>query len=86
MNNISKNSIQIPIMVIFTLPNMANCRTSYIRTILLTDCDWDDLFETIFKTVKSTAYPKGTTAEDIHIDSINEISMDFYNMLTKKQQ
>ena len=84
MDSVSKNSIQIPIIVIFTLPNMANCRTSYIRTILLTDCDWDNLFEAIFKTVKSTAYPKGTTAEDINVTSINEISMDFYNMLMKK--
>lgn len=86
MDNVSKKEVQIPIMVIFTLPNMSNCRSSYIRAILLTDCDWDNLFETIFKTVKSTAYPKETTAKNIHIDSINEISMDFYNMLMKKQQ
>ena len=84
MDNVSKNSVQIPIMVIFTLPNMFNCRTSYIRTVLLTDCDWDNLFEAIFKTVKSTAYPEGTTAEDINVTYINEISMDFYNMLMKK--
>lgn len=86
MDNISKNSIQIPIMVVFTLPNRSNCRSSYIRPILLTDCSWDNLFEAIFKTVKSTAYPKSTTSEDIDIISINEISIDFYNMLMKKQQ
>ena len=86
MDNISKNNTQIPVIVIFTLPNMYNYRTKYIRPILLTDCDWYNLFEAIFKTVNKKEYPDGITSKSIDIVSINEISMDFYNMLMKKQQ
>ena len=79
---LKKKETKIPVIVSITVPVNNDGKTENItRPFLLINCNWNKIMRGLREKMIEITGNSAITVDDMKINFINEISIDFYNML-----